>query len=652
MTPTVDYTALGLRAIRVWGIDPITKRCRCNRPDCQSPGKHPVRAGWTGDDDHMIDHMEHNVGLVMGGESRVVAIDLDGQEGIDTWTRLLSEHPPLVTRVSITGGGGEHWLLRVPRELDISKIKNSVRVRPGIDVRATNGFIVAPPSKHVSSNEYTWRDTSTAIADMPRWVYDLLTKPLRLVRGKTPEDRVRQAPEGERNTTLFKETCRLFSAAARAGVEADLEGLRAAAREAGLEDPEIEGTVLSASNRTPSSDDLDRGEHGIKKINANLERILRTTPELKDCFRYNTLADVIEHRGLPFPTWSAEWTDNDTIGLQIWITNRFNIEFKTLAIDACVKRRAYECRYDPLQDYLRGLVWDGISRVDMWAVRYLGAADTPYNRLVGRKFLLGCVARAMLPGCKLDTMLVLEGLQGAGKQLFLEALGGQWYSDSLSSMDAKTGGELLRGWWIMEVPELQNFRRDEEERRKAFITARYDRFRPAFARNTVSIPRRVALVGTTNSSKYLLDTTGNRRYLPIECGELNVAGMRRDRDQVWAEVMSLFMTGESCNWTELGDIDHPWRWWLTTEQDRGLAREEQGERRMEDPWEVLIEKYVQEKQEVTTEEIFEFVLQKLPKDRTRGDQMKIGEILRMLKFKRVRMTRVGMRHWVYVRPLP
>jgi putative DNA primase/helicase len=69
-------------------------------------------------------------------------------------------------------------------------------------------------------------------------------------------------------------------------------------------------------------------------------------------------------------------------------------------------------QFDPLTEYLQGLKWDQRPRIDGWLTDYLGSPATTYTRTVGRKSLIGAVARALSPGCKNDTMPVLEGEQG------------------------------------------------------------------------------------------------------------------------------------------------------------------------------------------------------------------------------------------------
>ena len=113
--------------------------------------------------------------------------------------------------------------------------------------------------------------------------------------------------------------------------------------------------------------------------------------------------------------------------------------------------------------------WDGIERIDMWLVSHLGADDNPFVRVVGRKFLISAIARAMRPGCKVDTMLVLEGEQGIGKSMTLQALGEPWVLEELSDMKSKDCKQDIQGHWLVEVSELDAMRKNEVETVKAFV---------------------------------------------------------------------------------------------------------------------------------------------------------------------------------------
>lgn len=110
---------------------------------------------------------------------------------------------------------------------------------------------------------------------------------------------------------------------------------------------------------------------------------------------------------------------------------------------------AYQYKFNPVLDYLDGLKWDGVSRVESLFPRYFAVADDALSRAVSRCFMVAAVRRQRRPGCKVDTMPVLKGPQRVGKSSGLrELFGGDWFSDAtlgdLNSKDAILG---LQGIW-------------------------------------------------------------------------------------------------------------------------------------------------------------------------------------------------------------
>ncbi|WP_441256160.1 VapE domain-containing protein [Bradyrhizobium sp. 482_C4_N1_1] len=197
--------------------------------------------------------------------------------------------------------------------------------------------------------------------------------------------------------------------------------------------------------------------------------------------------------------------------------------------------------YHPVRDYLAGLRWDGVERLDGWLVQYAGAEDTPLNRAFGRKILSAAVRRVMQPGAKFDAMLVLEGAQDLGKSSLIRSLchDENWFTDQLEvGADAKVTIEKTSGSWIVEMPELDGMGRRDTNRVKSFITTTRDRSRLAYGRYAVTRDRQFALFGTTNENHYLSDLTGNRRFWIVRATKADPAGLAEVRDQLWAEAVA------------------------------------------------------------------------------------------------------------------
>ena len=171
-------------------------------------------------------------------------------------------------------------------------------------------------------------------------------------------------------------------------------------------------------------------------------------------------------------------------------------------------------------------------------------------RAVTRKTLIGALRRAYEPGCKFDTVLVLDGKPGIGKSTLLRILGGDYFSDSLSLIDTrdKTAAEKLQGVWIMEISEMQGTRKADIDIMKGFLSRQVDEYRAAYGRVVERHPRTAIICGTTNSTTgFLHDTTGNRRFWPVTVkgGSVSVWDMTEEtRQQIWAEAFAYYTDGE------------------------------------------------------------------------------------------------------------
>lgn len=297
---------------------------------------------------------------------------------------------------------------------------------------------------------------------------------------------------------------------------------------------------------------LSRNEDGaVRALITNAVLILQNHPALQG-IRFNELSGAIEVKGkLPWKRPNKYWRDADDAQLYGWVADQYGVQFPenkfTKALTIVVDQR----RFNPLKEYLAGLPeWDGVPRVDTLLIDYLGAEDTAYTRAVTRKTLIGAVQRVWEPGCKFDTVLVLDGKPGIGKSTLLRKLGGKWFSDSLSLADTrdKTAAEKLQGVWIMEIGEMQGTRKADVDIMKGFISRQVDEYRAAYGRVVERHPRTAIICGTTNSTTgFLRDTTGNRRFwpVPVSGGKKSVWDMTEaTRAQIWAEAIVYATDGE------------------------------------------------------------------------------------------------------------
>ena len=330
----------------------------------------------------------------------------------------------------------------------------------------------------------------------------------------------------------------------------------------------------------------------ILPILANLMIALRSAPEIAEAFAYDEMlraplltrplpAEEIDPGPFPRPV-----RDTDVSQLQEFLQRGGMPKIGKDMTHQAVDLRAQERKFHPVRAYLEGLAWDRTPRLDKWLSRYLGAEpspypgaeESPYIAAIGRMFLIAMVARAFLPGCKADYMLVLEGDQGVGKSTACSVLAGQWYSDALPDIKDKDAAQHMRGKWLIEVAELSAIGRSEAEHLKAFISRNIERYRPSYGRLEVIEPRQCLFVGTTNKTSYLRDETGGRRFWPVKIGQIDLDALRRDRDQLFAEAVALFRAGK--------------HWWPDDNLEREHIRPAQDERYEADPWEQTIREYV------------------------------------------------------------
>lgn len=289
----------------------------------------------------------------------------------------------------------------------------------------------------------------------------------------------------------------------------------------------------------------------LKNTLRNLTLILENDPNLRDIV-FNQHLDGMEIKGdVPWKHPSKFWRDADDAQLISYVDENYGT-FSQRNYDIAVAKVTDDRSYHPIREFLQALPeWDKVERVDTLLIDYLGAADNKYVRAVTRKTLCAAACRVLNPGCKFDTMLVLNGSQGIGKSTLIAKLGGEWFSDSLSLNDTKdkTAAEKLQGYWILEIGELAGLRKAEVETLRSFLSRQNDIYRASFGKRTTPHPRQCVFFGTTNAeSGYLRDTTGNRRFWPVKTpgggSKHSWDVTQEDVLQIWAEVMHYVKAGE------------------------------------------------------------------------------------------------------------
>ena len=388
----------------------------------------------------------------------------------------------------------------------------------------------------------------------------------------------------------------------------------------------------------------------IEDCRENVLLMLNGDPLLQDIVGLNEFSMIQEKRRAP--PWGGElgeWDEGDDFELGAYIATQYGVVIKSeTAIEKAVAHAARMRRYNPVVEYLRNLEWDGEKRLITWLHRVMGAEDSAYHSLVGTLFILSMVARAFQPGCQMDTAPVFEGGQGRGKSSSMRIIGGPWYSETPFRIGDKDGYMAIQGVWLYEIAELDAFNRAETTGIKAFMSNLNDRFRAPYGRRIVSMPRRTCFCGTTNQDEYFKDTTGNRRFLPVHCGEIDLGLLQVIRDQLFAEAVTMFDAGT--------------RWFPSRSEMDELIEPEQERRELEDVWLPRIFRYVEGIAEkganlprerldrVTAEELLTKALHiEIGKiSAHKGETMRIGAIMKKLCWVKKRYS-TGDRGWYYQR---
>lgn len=339
------------------------------------------------------------------------------------------------------------------------------------------------------------------------------------------------------------------------------------------EDPNrLEIQRLWASlKRTP--DTPDKPGKVIKTI-LNLRMILHDHPYWREKIKYNNRkmmtyiypeSPISNDEKKPVAISDVHYTK-----IKMWVEENFYLAFGTQLVCEIVEEIAQEHSHDPVLDYFESLKWDYKPRIDNWLHDYAGVVMDDYSKSIARCFLISAVARTYDPGCKVDTVLIMSGRQGAKKSSLLCSLAGkEYFSDHIESLQSKDSRMQLQGPLILEMAELDALNKKESEAAKSFIATQVDKFRMPYARNTVDIPRKCVIAGTVNEDEFLRDASGGRRYWPVKIVSADPDGISRVRDQLWAEAVEYYKLGK--------------QWWLDDETEK-IAEQHQFEVTQKGDW--------------------------------------------------------------------
>ena len=544
-------------------------------------------------------------GIHEGFSKAIVGIDGDykpdqGINGYETLAEWQRKHGPFNDTASdIVNGVSPHYYFLLTEEGIrkhglIGRIRNLTQQEksdrfPGVDIRWTGGCIICAPTRYPDGRvrEWEYEPQEYGFQEANESVYQFLLEYFISLdgagaSGKTGNhDKERRAnnliqlKDGEsRERKIYEFAFQM----ARDGYLHDTIRLSAEAINNQFQDPldqtELDHAIESGLSYYPEVKDEDvrkvfpvpdpetghprfelnnNGE--LKQSLNNIVEAIEYDPGLAGHIKLNELAHAPCKIG-PLP-WDPsplyrEWTNSDDANNRLYLENTYGLTNKERIADALTivtKRHSFNPVRDLLDD-IRVRVPLVPGSIRKLPVEYLGVEDTEYNFAVMRLWMLGAISRAYRPGCKFDHMIMLVGDQGIGKSEFLKkyAMRQEFHSE-LGTIEGDATLEKLRGFWIIEMPELSALRKAKDvESIKSFLTITVDRYRPKYERRVESYPRMCVFAGTTNDIGFLTDKTGNRRVLPVTCRKAYIKkslfgdqkAVRMDFLLAWREALDIY----------------------------------------------------------------------------------------------------------------
>ena len=621
-----EYANKGWPVLPIFGI--IGNRCACGKTDCTKPGKHPQTKNGLKDastsKQFIIDNFVRdycNIAIKTG--NGLFVLDVDNLDALEKIEKL----PPTLT--CITGSGGKHLYFRTGL-----RIPNSVsKIAKDIDVRCDGGYAIVPPSIHLSGSPYYWVNQNEPIADCPEWLISLAIKQPPEKQPALPDAVV----EGARNNFLTKIAGKLRrNGSNKEEILSVLTDINSTKCRPPLPLAEIEQIAESISKyKSFLSEDwrkilVMRGDQ-VLKTPANAALLLTRHKEWERCLEYNEFSDTVSWvidppEGEFCPKRNTRLKDEHAIYMQLWFGRNMGITFPAPVMYTAAVVAAKAKTVHPLRDWLNSLIWDLKPRIDTWLYDYFGAQKKEIISCMGKWWLISSIARIFEPGCQVDYVLVLEGHQGEGKTKACRILGGQYYLGSMRGVDENYIGMRIQGVWIIEIAEMETFRSATKDKVKAFITQTEDVYKVPYDRSFTRRPRQCVFIATTDEFVYL-DDPENRRYWPVRVNKIDIDGLKKNRDQLFAEAVFRYKAGEK---------------WFPEIEHKEVLVEEQEERIIGDAWEQDVIRFLMASGNgpVTTVDI----LIRLGFDKSKIEkrhQMRLGDLLRRLGWEPFRMSTVG-----------
>ena len=345
--------------------------------------------------------------------------------------------------------------------------------------------------------------------------------------------------------------------------------------------------------------------------------------------RKNELTSSIEYTDSQGKTLVLQGNDLDLMTVKLSCEN--GVFIPEARIKSAIQYAAAKNRYCPIQQYLEKCAatssphpdWDRVGKV--FLNNDYAIATTAMQRM-----MIGAVARAFNPGCSMSWLPILVGPQGAGKSMFARSLVPQnLFSEITTPLETLMKEQYrLHVAWVLELPEIDNyFNARNIENFKNLITTRVDEVRFPYASLPSKLARKFVLIGTTNRNQFLVDSTGNRRFVPLEIGsnfQIPWKQLSTQRDSLWAAAVHAFRSGQGYEFNS-GEI-------------AAIAEyiQEFGD---PDPWLDKVATYVAIRDEVSAAEVLTNALELDPRNQGRREGRRVADILQSMGWRRLITSR-------------
>ena len=367
-----------------------------------------------------------------------------------------------------------------------------------------------------------------------------------------------------------------------------------------------------------SSDAAKEREDDVKKVQ-----------EILSLLRKNQLTGAIEYTDAAGKTVELEGNDLDLMTTKLACEH--GVFIPEMRIKSAIQYAAGKNRYCPIRRYLDTCSahaiphkdWDRIGEI------FLGNQHQ-IATLAMQRMMIGAVARAYNPGCSMSWLPILVGAQGVGKSMFSRSLVPEKLFAEVSTPLETLMKEQYRLHvaWLLELPEIDHFFSTRNiENFKNLITTRCDEVRRPYASLPERLLRRFVMIGTTNRNQFLVDSTGNRRFVPLEIGPnflIPWEQLSAERDSLWASAVQAYRNGDSYEFNS-GEIAQ-------------IAEyiQEFGD---PDPWTEKISSFCSIKEEVTAAEVLTQALDLDPRQQGRREARRVADVLQTLGWRRLNTSR-------------